>query len=168
MKISRITKDSPAYPQRLSHIPDAPAQLFVSQDITDLLGKPTLAIVGSRKVTPYGRQVTDMLARVAARLGITIISGLALGIDAVAHQAALAEQGATIAVLPCGLDTIYPSSHYVTPRGTVLRAIETIGRDYPEFDRVFVVACRQGSGRAADRSRRCAAREPRRQGDARP
>lgn len=112
MKISRIALDSPVYPHRLSHIPDAPEQLFVSRDITDILDKPTLAIVGSRKVTPYGRHVTDMLAREAANQGITIVSGLALGIDAIAHHAAVAEQGATIAVLPCGLDTIYPTSHH--------------------------------------------------------
>lgn len=112
MKILRIKSDNPAYPERLRHIPDAPRQLFMCNDLTDLLQRPTLAIVGSRRVTPYGRQVTEMLAREATQQGITIISGLALGIDAIAHQAALAERGTTIAVLPCGLDTIYPTSHH--------------------------------------------------------
>lgn len=112
MKTVRTAPDKPTYPERLRHIPDAPQQLFMTKDIADILGQPTLAIVGSRKVTPYGRHVTDMLAREAAKQGIVIISGLALGTDAIAHQAALAERGTTIAVLPCGLDTIYPSSHH--------------------------------------------------------
>lgn len=112
MKISRITQGSPDYPERLRHIPDAPEQLFMTSDISVILQQPTLAVVGSRKVTPYGRHITDMLARESAKQGITIISGLALGIDAIAHQAALAERGTTIAVLPCGLDTTYPASHH--------------------------------------------------------
>lgn len=112
MKTVRTAPDKPTYPERLRHIPDAPVQLFMTKDIVDILGRPTLAIVGSRKVTPYGRHVTDMLAREAVKQGIVIISGLALGTDAIAHQAALAERGTTIAVLPCGLDTIYPSSHH--------------------------------------------------------
>lgn len=111
MKILRATTDEPSFPQRLRDIPDTPQQLYMSADITDLLARPTLAIVGSRKITAYGRSVTETLAREVSKQGITIISGLALGVDAVAHQAAIAEHGTTIAVLPCGLDMIYPASH---------------------------------------------------------
>lgn len=112
MKISRITPLDSYYPERLRSIPDMPQQLFSYGELEQSLQNPTLAIVGSRKITPYGRHVTDILAREAAKQGITIISGLALGVDAVAHQAALAERGATLAVLPCGLDTIYPTSNH--------------------------------------------------------
>jgi DNA processing protein len=72
---------------------------------------PRLAVVGSRKVTPYGRSVTTDLIQAVARLGVVIISGLALGVDAIAHQAALDAGGRTLAVLPCGLDAPYPVRH---------------------------------------------------------
>jgi DNA processing protein len=71
-----------------------------------------VAIVGSRKVSPYGRLVTQLLAAKLARTGVVIVSGLALGVDSIAHQAALDAGGTTIAVLPCGIDKIYPSSHF--------------------------------------------------------
>lgn len=70
-----------------------------------------LAVVGSRSLSPYGRAVTESLVRAVAARGVVIVSGLALGIDSVAHQAALDAGGTTIAVLPSGLETIYPSSH---------------------------------------------------------
>lgn len=70
-----------------------------------------LAVVGSRKVSTYGRTVTEQLVRAVAARGIVIVSGLALGLDAIAHQAAIDAGGRTIAVLPCGLDSIYPRSH---------------------------------------------------------
>lgn len=112
MKISRISADHTTYPERLRTIPDYPKQLYAIGDLSTIESRPTLAVVGSRKVTPYGRHITDLLAREAAKQGIVIVSGLALGVDAVAHQAALAERGATVAVLPCGLDTIYPTTHH--------------------------------------------------------
>jgi DNA processing protein len=67
--------------------------------------------VGSRKASPYGRQVTEKLSRELAEQGIVIVSGLALGTDSIAHQAALDAGGATIAVLPSSLDEIYPATH---------------------------------------------------------
>jgi len=72
---------------------------------------PTVAIVGTRKPTAYGKEVTYQLAYDLAQKGVVVISGLALGIDGVAHRAALDAGGITIAVLACGLDTIYPASH---------------------------------------------------------
>jgi DNA processing protein len=77
-----------------------------------LLEKPCVAIVGSRKVTTYGREVTKKLARELAEQGIAIVSGLAFGVDAVAHEAALEAGGQAIAVLPSPLDNIYPASHH--------------------------------------------------------
>lgn len=72
-----------------------------------------MAVVGTRKVSPYGKQITPEIVRDLASSKITIVSGLALGVDALAHQAALETQGRTIAVLGCGLDkqSIYPSSN---------------------------------------------------------
>ncbi len=111
MKISRISADHTLYPKRLHTITDYPKQLYIAGEL-DIESRLTLAVVGSRKVTPYGRHVTELLVREAAKQGIVIVSGLALGVDAIAHQAALAERGTTIAVLPCGLDTMYPTSHH--------------------------------------------------------
>ncbi len=76
-----------------------------------LLSRPTVAIVGTRKPTPYGKRMTDLYAETLARAGVVIISGLAFGIDSIAHKATLRAGGATVAVLPSGIDTIYPTSH---------------------------------------------------------
>jgi DNA processing protein len=76
-----------------------------------LMLRPRLAIVGSRKVTPYGRGVTDSLTKSLTEKGIVIISGLALGVDSLAHKACLRAGGQTIAVLPSGFDKIYPPGH---------------------------------------------------------
>ncbi len=73
--------------------------------------RPRIAIVGSRKVTAYGRSVTNQLAGELAKAGVVVVSGLALGIDGIAHRAALDAGGLTIAVLAGGLDKIYPSNH---------------------------------------------------------
>ncbi len=71
----------------------------------------TVAIVGTRRVTAYGRQLTEEIARGLAQNGVTVISGLARGIDSIAHQAALKNQGRTLAVLGSGVDNIYPPEH---------------------------------------------------------
>ena len=100
------------YPNLLRQIPDTPKQFYwTGGDLSSLCNQPCVAIVGSRKVTPYGRLVTANLASELARLGVTIISGLAIGVDSIAHKSALDVGGKTIAVLPRGLDKIYPSCH---------------------------------------------------------
>lgn len=107
-----IASTSKDYPALLAQIHDPPRQLFVaSNNWSKLINMPMLAIVGSRKASPYGRAVTEQLARGAAARGIVIVSGLGLGIDSIAHQAALDAGGYTIAVLPSGLNNIAPSSH---------------------------------------------------------
>ncbi len=89
-----------------------PAQLYVQGPALSAFTKmPCVAIVGSRSVSAYGRQVTLRLARELAEQGIVVISGLALGVDALAHQAALAVGGATMAVLPGSLDKVYPATN---------------------------------------------------------
>lgn len=98
-------------PQVLQTIPSPPKELFIIGDLPALLKKPRLTVVGSRRVTTYGWQVTEQLTRQAAQKGIVIISGLALGVDSIAHQAALDVGGATIAVLPASVEEVYPRSH---------------------------------------------------------
>jgi DNA processing protein len=103
---------STTLPGRLKQIPDPPKQLFIrGKSLEELLDAPCLTVVGSRKVSPYGKEVTNRLVTEVARAGVVIISGLAFGVDALAHQAALAAKGTTIAVLPTSLDNIHPASH---------------------------------------------------------
>jgi len=101
------------YPALLKEIYDPPALLYVRGILTSGEHEIRIAVVGTRKMTPYGEQVTEMLVKPLAENGITIISGLAYGIDAKAHETTLNANGKTIAVLGCGLDhaTIYPSHH---------------------------------------------------------
>lgn len=99
-------------PQRLQNIDSPPKQLFyVGADPNFLLNDPAVSIVGSRKPSPYGREVTSSLTHDLTNYGVLIISGLALGVDSIAHQACLDNGGKTIAVLPCGPDKIYPATH---------------------------------------------------------
>jgi DNA processing protein len=100
-----------AYPVSKLHI--------VSNDFESLMLKPRLAIVGSRKVTPYGRGVTGSLTKQLVDMGVVIISGLALGVDSLAHKACLSAGGQTIAVLPSGFDKIYPPAHVNLARDIV-------------------------------------------------
>ncbi len=100
-------------PLRLQQLDKPPKQLFIiGSSLDNLINKiPTVAIVGSRKPTPYGKEVTTELSKDLARQGVTIVSGLAFGIDSIAHQACLSVGGKTIAVLPSALNDIYPKSH---------------------------------------------------------
>lgn len=99
-------------PDNLTSIPDAPDSLFAIGDtLENLLEQPRVAIVGSRKMTPYGRLVTEKFSSELAGKGIVIVSGLAYGVDACAHQSALSSGGKCIAVLACGLDQMYPAAN---------------------------------------------------------
>jgi DNA processing protein len=99
-------------PIELTRLPQPPKQLFISNpEFENLIKLPRLAIVGSRKISPYGRAITHRFASELAGKGVVIISGLALGVDSVAHSSCLQAGGKTIAVLPTGLDRIYPTSH---------------------------------------------------------
>jgi DNA processing protein len=105
-----MTLDSPHYPPLLKDISDPPLVLYVWGELDSFTGVP-LAIVGSRRATPYGIDVCQRLSTELAERGATIVSGLARGIDAVAHRATLDAGGRTIAVLGSGLDVIYPREH---------------------------------------------------------
>ena len=98
--------------KKLSRLHDAPKELYYrGANPNDLLSRPVVAIVGSRKMSPYGRAVTEMLTNDLVRAGVVVISGLALGVDSAAHRAVVDAGGTTIAVLAGGLDIIYPNSH---------------------------------------------------------
>ena len=109
--IRLLTWDEPEYPQRLREIYDPPPLLYVRGDI-ELLNRHLISIVGTRRPTPYGNQMAERLARDLADRGLVIVSGLARGIDSCAHHGALSSPtGATIGVLGCGIDVIYPKEN---------------------------------------------------------
>lgn len=102
-----ITWDTPEYPAYLREVPNAPPLLYMWGGLEEG-DRLAVAVVGTRRLTAYGRQVTRDLVAGLVLNGVTIVSGLALGIDAVAHKTALELNGRTIAVLGSGLDSIYP------------------------------------------------------------
>lgn len=106
-----ITRRDSLYPERLRELHSAPEKLYLLGNAELLRAAIPLAVVGARKMTPYGRDTATQFSGQLAAAGVTIVSGMALGIDAVAHTAALDAGGATIAVLGCGIDLIYPKSH---------------------------------------------------------
>jgi DNA processing protein len=109
-RISVLDLTSAHYPPQLLELQDAPLLLYVQGSVASL-SAPQLAMVGSRSPTPPGRASADEFAAQLAQAGLTITSGLALGIDAASHEGALREAGRTIAVLATGLDQIYPTQH---------------------------------------------------------
>jgi len=106
MNISILTCQDPLFPQRLLHIYDCPFLLYVKGELRGL--EVSVAVVGSRKASAYGKYTTERLCRELALSGVTIVSGMARGIDASAHRGAMSVKGRTIAVLGSGLDIIYP------------------------------------------------------------
>lgn len=109
--IQVITVKDPEYPKLLKEIFSAPPLIYIKGDSEVLRDEFKIAIVGTRIPTDYGREVTKKIAFDLALQGMTIVSGMALGIDTQAHLGALEAQGKTIAVLGCGLDTPYPLSN---------------------------------------------------------
>jgi DNA processing protein len=105
--INILTWEDENYPRRLKDIDQPPPVLYLRGDLTPG-DEWAVAIVGTRRITSYGRQVTEEVASTLARNGVTVVSGLARGVDAVAHQAALNAGGRTLAVLGNGVDRIYP------------------------------------------------------------
>ncbi|MEO8409407.1 MAG: DNA-processing protein DprA [Propionivibrio sp.] len=119
-----LTLADTAYPQALLQIADPPTLLYVRGRL-ELLNRPVLAIVGSRHPTPQGLQNAERFAAAFAEAGLTIVSGLALGIDAAAHRGALAAGGDTIAFIGTGIDRIYPARNrdlalQIGERGTIV------------------------------------------------
>lgn len=105
-----VTSQDSEYPPLLAECEDRPPFLFVRGEL-ECLGARTLSVVGTRKPSLGGRKATAELTAAAVAAGQVIVSGLALGIDGIAHQAALQAGGGSIAVLPCGIDRVYPQRH---------------------------------------------------------
>jgi DNA processing protein len=123
-----LTINDSGYPSLLKNISDPPTPLYMDGTL-DPLETQLVAVVGSRHATPYGLRIARHLAGELARLGFVIVSGLARGIDAAAHEAALSTGGRTVAVLGCGLDVVYPPEH-----GRLRAAIAESGAVVTEFD----------------------------------
>jgi DNA processing protein len=105
-----IPRGDPEYPAPLENIPDPPSLLYINGSL-EARDQLAIAVVGSRRSTPYGEATAGRLAAALARAGFTIVSGLARGIDAAAHRGALKSGGRSIAVLANGLSSIYPPEH---------------------------------------------------------
>lgn len=107
-----LTINESTFPEYLRAIPDPPQQLYsIGDELEYILKRPRVAIIGSRRISAYGKAVTEKLAGELAKKGIVVVSGLALGIDAIAQKAAVSAGGRVIAVLASGLDNITPSSN---------------------------------------------------------
>lgn len=110
--IKVITIFEQNYPESLKEIHTVPMIIYYKGEITEELLKKCFAVVGTRKPTGYGRMVTEKLTKELSESGLTIVSGLARGVDTIAHQAAIDSGGKTIAVLGGGLFQIFPSENY--------------------------------------------------------
>ena len=105
--VTILTWDDEGFPRRLKDIDQPPPVLYVRGTLEEQ-DDWAVAVVGTRHVTAYGRQVTEEVSATLARSGVTVVSGMARGVDTMAHQAALNAGGRTLAVLGCGVDVIYP------------------------------------------------------------
>lgn len=159
--IKIVTMSDSQYPPRLRQIPDPPPFLYVYGTLGDT--SQCIAVVGSRNPTPYGRSITKKLCEALAAADLTIISGMARGIDTAAHQGALAAEGKTIAVLGSGLEKIYPAVnrnlfHQIAESGAVISEfpldMEPEAHNFPQRNRIIsgialgtvVVEATQNSG----------------------
>lgn len=123
-----LTWEDENYPRLLRSIDQPPPVLYIKGNICQE-DEWAVAIVGTRRVTHYGRQVTEDIATFLAENGVTVVSGLARGVDAIAHNAALRKGGRTIAVLGNGLDTVYPAEHAKLADGVITNG--ALVSDYP-------------------------------------
>ena len=140
-----VTLADSEYPRLLLEIPDPPVLLYAHGNL-DLLGRPALAVVGSRNGTAQGLRNAEAFAKAFSAGGLTIVSGLALGIDAAAHRGGLAGAGSTIAVLGTGIDVVYPKSNAalfteISARGLLLTeypvGTPSIGHNFPRRNRLI-------------------------------
>jgi DNA processing protein len=140
-----VTLADPQYPKLLLQIPDPPPLLFV-KGRPDLLDRPAIAVVGSRNATPQGIANAESFAKSLSDAGLTIISGLALGIDAAAHRGGLAGLAASIAVVGTGLDVVYPArnrplAHALAAHGALISELPlgspALAANFPRRNRLI-------------------------------
>ena len=142
-----VRKGHPSYPTQLLDVRSPPKQLFVLGEVAALSSKPMVAVVGTRKISDYGRQVLYFLIPPLVKAGVTIVSGLALGIDGLAHEIALEHGGKCIAVLGNGLDEIYPREHQdlaeriLSAQGTIISeqegGVKPLRQFFPARNRII-------------------------------
>jgi DNA processing protein len=139
-----VARHDPRYPRMLGEIYDPPPVLYVRGEL-EATEVPLLSIVGTRGATAYGKMAAERLASGVAQAGVTVVSGLAYGIDAVAHRAAIEAGGRTIAVLGSGLDRVYPSQHarlaqQIAEQGAVITEFplgtKPDARNFPQRNRI--------------------------------
>ena len=128
METVRIDKDSVEYPARLREIPDPPGQLYCTGNI-ELLNERSIAVVGARKNTVYGKNVALMIGRRLAESGLVVTSGLALGIDGYSHEGALEADGRVIGVLGSGIDHMTPQRN----RSLMMKGLDNGGLVVSEY-----------------------------------
>ncbi|WP_050479350.1 DNA-processing protein DprA [Herbaspirillum rhizosphaerae] len=140
-----VTLADAGYPQALLNIPDPPVLLYI-KGRAELLAATSLAVVGSRNATAQGIQHSERFSDAASRAGLTIVSGLALGIDAAAHQGGLRGSGSTVAVIGTGLDIVYPArnrtlAHRLTEEGCIVSeyplGMPPIASNFPRRNRII-------------------------------
>jgi DNA processing protein len=110
LEIKEISCKENDFPESLKNIIPPPQKLYYRGSLSSIK-KPCITIVGTRRATPYGLEIANLISRDLTEAGITIVSGLALGIDGAAHQGALKAKGKTVAVLGSGLNELYPKEH---------------------------------------------------------
>jgi len=147
---SIITRDDEDYPRLLRELYDPPIALYVRGDLVSATGRPCLAMVGSRRASTYGTNTGQRLARDLAARGLTIVSGLARGVDAAAHRGALAGGCLTVAVIGTGLDATYPKEHSrladeIATQGAVVSEFPLgtppLAQNFPYRNRVLAGLC---------------------------
>ncbi len=151
MTIRRLRRGAVPYPPLLQEIPDPPAVLWLRGEAApELLERPSVAIVGARACSSYGRSVARTLGRELAAAGLVVVSGMARGIDSEAHRGALDAGGVTVAVLGCGIDRDYPAAHRdlasrIVERGLIVSeyepGVEPAPWRFPARNRIIAGLC---------------------------
>ena len=152
IQLGRIRLRDPTFPPLLAAIHDPPPELWLrSAGEPELLARDAVAVVGARSCSSYGRSVARSLGRELAAAGIVVVSGMARGIDGEAHRGALEADGATVAVLGCGIDRDYPAAHAelarrICDRGLVVSeyepGVEPAPWRFPARNRIIAGLCR--------------------------
>jgi len=151
MTLRRLRRAAAPYPPLLRAIPDPPAVLWLRGEAPpELLERPSVAIVGARACSSYGRSVARTLGRELATAGLVIVSGMARGVDSEAHRGALDVDGVTVAVLGCGIDRDYPAAHRdlasrIVERGLIVSeyepGVEPAPWRFPARNRIIAGLC---------------------------